>query len=204
MSQRREKNTVTKSARWLRRLEDFNARGHKNQKVEPHEKRRKKVGFIEEVEVIPKDEDAKVNPPIEAEEQVLEPSVFQDVCSRTEPLRTKHGEALKVPSMQEIKEAQKQSADTRPKKCKLSQHGIWLVNYWIWVPTELALLLVAVAHGSKAHPGINATAELLQRYFWMENMRKLIQALNKYCLACYGEHLPRTFKRKMGQQIYGT
>ena len=141
LSQRREKNTVAKSARWLRRLEDFNARGRKNQKVEPHERRRKKVGFIEEVEVIPKDEDAKVNPPIEAEEQVLEPSVFQDVCSRTDPLRSNHGEALKVPSMQDIKEAQKQSADTRPKKCKLNQNGIWLVNDRIWVPTELALYL---------------------------------------------------------------
>ena len=31
-----------------------------------------------------------------------------------------------------------------------------------------------------------------------------MKALNKYCLVCYGEHLPRTFKRKMGQQIYGT
>ena len=171
--------------------------------MEPHERRKRKVKFTEDIGKFPK-QNAQVIPPTEAEEEIVEPSVFNDVCSRTDPLRTKDGEALKVPSLEDIREAQRQSRDDIPKKSKLNDNGMRIVDGRIWVPSELAPILVAVTHGTNAHPGVNAAAELLKRYFWIENLWKLAKALNKYCLVCYGEHLPRTFKRKMGQQIYGT
>ena len=80
----------------------------------------------------------------------MEPSVFNDTCSRTDPLRTKDGKALKVPSLEDVREAQRQSKGDIPKKSKLNDNGIRIVDGRIWIPSELAPLLVAVTHGSSS------------------------------------------------------
>ena len=51
LSQRRAATEVANSARWLRQLQDHNTPGVKNRKIGAHEKRRRKVTFLDEISV---------------------------------------------------------------------------------------------------------------------------------------------------------
>ena len=130
--------------------------------------------------------------------------IFKDVCSRTDPMKTPDGEQIGVPTLEDIQLAQANTADKPPAKSTLEEDSIRGVEGSIWIPPEIAPLVVAVTHGAHAHPGINATMELLKRHFWIAGVSSLVKAMNKFCLVCFGEHIPKTIKRTQGQQIFGS
>ena len=169
---------------------------------------RSKVTFLDEINV---KEDggeahrrAEATPPIHAELKTMKAPIFKDVCSRTDPMKTPDGEQIEVPTLEDIQLAQANTADKPPAKSTLEEDSIRRVEGRIWIPSEIAPLVVAVTHGAHAHPGINATMELLKRHFWIAGVSSLVKAMNKFCLVCFGEHIPRTIKRTQGQQIFGS
>lgn len=195
-----------KVSRMLQRLQDHNKKGFKEKSVS--ESRRKKVKFTDEFDevenIVHESELIKSEMPKPVMVSDKKPSSFMSISSRMNPSLSVSGDILEYPSKKDILKVQKDALKTKPKGAELASDGLYRVNGKIWIPKVISPVIVAIFHVACGHPGINTFMKLLQEHFLMDNLSSLIKDLNKYCLVCACEHLPRLMKRNQGEQLYST
>ena len=134
--------------------------------------------------------------------------LFHFINSRVSPLWDMYGTKLELPTRRAIMKSQHETSQDVPKEAekRTSADGLTLyyVNDRIWLPQEMLVRVVTTAHSAYGHPGVNALYAILREEFWSPNMRKCISEFNQRCLNCLSEHMPKTFRRRWGQQIHGT
>ncbi|MFK7806887.1 MAG: RNase H-like domain-containing protein [Saprospiraceae bacterium] len=217
------------SSRILRNLQEYNKGGKLNNKWEstrlvkkrefydpevedkkPQWSRRKKITFDNGQESFGGDKieqthrTVKTQVPKDIKDTAIKASEFSEHVSRIDPMKDLKGSEVQIPTREEIKLHQETTKDKIPRLATKDDVGMYRVNGRLWIPSEVAPIVVAIAHSVSAHPGINTLVEIIQRYFWMEKLRHLVKQLNKYCLICCGEHMPKAIPRKYGEQIHAT
>jgi hypothetical protein len=81
---------------------------------------------------------------------------------------------------------------------------IWVIDSKIWIPTTILLVILWSAHRILGHPGINTLISAFSQLFYAKNILEVATLINKECLICIGEHLPRLMKYPLGRQLFAT
>ena len=97
-------------------------------------------------------------------------------------------DTLSWPSVEEIKDAQDESCDSRPAQLRRGNQELWMDGDRAWIPpsaTELIVRLMILAHcGHMGHRGQTTTKLVLNTVFWIPGLDAKLKNFLDACLLC--------------------
>jgi len=194
----------------LKRLMSYNMPGPKMAPADPDSKRRNKLVFLDEedetndIEVLEtesKGPEVNLNRP-KVDDRLSQNSYFDDLEGRLSFLTSTIDRSVRMPTVDEVRRAQRQHANSKPVKAILNSDSLLAVEGKIWLPNELMRMVIVIAHAAFGHPGASTLAAKLQSQYYCPQTLDFCKELNARCLHCTGEYTPNLLRRKWGEQFF--